>query len=298
MRVPGFVIPDTFPYSVPKATVDAERKAEEIGLLRSQIMNVHQACLSASESIVMRRGAAMGFPITAWSTEKTIGASIPVHYHDDTESTHALARNVLDGKYAPIFNPGQRRTLELEVVAHSFSALDHIIGLESGRYIPIVEAAYQSACRATELRFGESIAIGWTACEQLVSMEWKRLLQEDNASRSEELKMSRERRKKLEGRDYTASVMVEVLELNGRLSGPLYRHLEIARKARNNWAHDMLTPTGDDIHACLQAIQELLARKTVRLHLSSSFRGAGGPSWTLEMFQRIHGTEVPGFMSP
>jgi len=259
-------------------------------------MNVHQACLISSEYVVKRRSAAMGFPITAWNTVRSIGINHPVAYHDDVEDIHALARNVLDGKYASAFVPNQRRMLEPEVVEHSFQALDHILSLNAGKYIPVVESAYQFACRSVEMRFGESIAIGWTVCEQLVSEEWKELLFSTDASRSKETKMSRDRKKKLLGRDYTASVMVEMLELHGKLTGALYKNLEMAHRARNNWAHDMAVPTGADIWACQQAIQELLSRKGVQLWLQTGFRGAGGAAWPLNIFQQVHGDKVPGFM--
>lgn len=296
VRVPGYQRPATLPYTPPRAHGLAGAKAEKISLLRAQIMNVHQACLISSEYVVKRRSAAMGFPITAWNTVQSIGINHPVAYHDDIEDIHALARNVLDGKYASAFVPRQRRVLEPDVVSHSFQMLDNILSLDAGKYIPIVESAYQSACRSVEIRFGESIAIGWTVCEQLVSQEWKELLSTSDASRSEETKMSRDRKKKLLGRDYTASVMVEMLELHGKLTGPLYKNLEVSRKARNNWAHDMAVPTGDDIRACQQAIQELLSRKGIQLWLQTGFRGAGGAAWPLNIFQQVHGDKVHGFM--
>lgn len=295
VRVPGYERPAAFPYAPPRSHALAGAKAEQVSLLRAQIMNVHQACLISAEYVVKHRSAAMGFPITPWSTLHSIGMAHPVPYHDDVEGVHALAMNVLDGKYASAFVPRQRRVLEIEVVEHSFKTLDNILSLEGGRFIPIVEAAYQSACRSMELRTGESIAIGWTVCEQLVSDEWKSLLSSSDSTRNGDTKISRDRKKKLLGRDYTASVMVEMLEINGRLSGNIYKNLEIARKARNNWAHDMAVPTGGDVLACQQAIREMLSRKGIHLWLQSGFRGAGGAAWPLSIFQQVHGTEVPGF---
>ncbi len=295
VRVPGYKRPETLPYTPPKEHALAGEQAAQVGLLRAQIMNVHQACLTSSEHMVRHRSAAMGFPVTAWSTLKSIGIAHPVPYHDDVEGVHALAMNVLDGKYASAFVPQHRRVLEVDVVAHAFEALDHVLSVDGGRYIPIVEAAYQSACRSTELRTGESLAIGWTACEQLISEEWKQLLADIDAKRTGEAKLTRDRKKKLLGRDYTASVMVEMLESHGRLSDRLYKNLEIARKARNNWAHDMSVPSGTEVWACQQATQELLARKGIHLRLQQAFRGAGGPAWPLSIFQQVHGKDVPGF---
>lgn len=297
VRIPGYVRPEVLPYTPPRAHIEAGTLAERFSLTRAQIMNVHQACLISSEYVVKRRSAAMGFPVTAWSTLHSIGIQHPVPYYDDVEGVHAMAMNVLDGKYAAAFVPRERRVLEVDVVAHSFASLDRILDLEEGRYLPIVEATYQSACRAMELRMGESLAVGWTACEQLIAEEWKQLLSSAEAGRAEDARMTKDRKKKLLGRDYTASVMVEMLEIHGRLSATLYKNLEIARKARNNWAHDMKVPEGGEVLACQQAIRELLARKGIELWLQLGFRGAGGGAWTLQMFQHVHGNRVPGFES-
>jgi len=294
VRAPGFRI-ESMPYTKPHATVKAHEKAEQISLLRTQIMNVHQAFLTSAEIELRRRSAAMGFPITAWATDSSIGISHPVAYHDDVEGIHAMARNVLEGRYTTPQMSFQRRVLEIDVVERSFDALGSVIDLDGGRYISVVEAAYQSACRATELRMGESIAIGWTACEQLVSLEWKDLLAGNDDRRGPDSKLSRDRKKKLLGRDYTASVMVEVLELNGKLDEQLYKSLEIARKARNNWAHDMKVPSGSEVWSCLDAIQRLLARRGIVVFLQSGFRGAGSAAWPIKMFQQVHGNDIAGF---
>lgn len=294
VRVPGYSARNNF-LTASRERTDAAEMAEQASLLRAQIMNVHQACLTSAEALLKMRVAAMGFPITPWSTDATIGIGHPIAYHDDTESAHALARNVLDGKYFRAFLPLQRRVMEVEVVERSFQALDEIISLEDGRYIPIIEAAYQSASRAAELRLGESIAIGWTACEQLISLEWKKMISENGSGNGVSSRISRDRRKKLEGRDYTASVMVEMLELFGCLSDDLYKNLETARKARNNWAHDMRVPSGSDVLSCIQSIQALLSKKGIVLALQTGFRGPGGAAWTIESFHRIHGKDIPGF---
>ena len=117
VRVPGYQRPEKLPYKPPREHAEAEEKAEQVGLLRAQIMNVHQACLISAEKVRRNRSAAMGFPITAWSTVQSIGIAHHIHYHDDIENVHALARNVLDGKYSAAFVPRQRRVLETDVVA-------------------------------------------------------------------------------------------------------------------------------------------------------------------------------------
>ena len=91
--------------------------------------------------------------------------------------------------------------------------------------------------------------------------------------------MPKDRRSKLAGRDYTASVMVEMLELNGVLNHDLFRKLEVARKARNKWAHEMREPREGEVWACLSAV-ELLMDTILGIPFRVSGNGRGGvPQW-------------------
>jgi hypothetical protein len=146
----------------------------------------------------------------------------------------------------------------------------------------MVEGAYIAASRSVEKRFGESVVIGWTVCEQLISIAWRRVL--DTKKTSDGLgTMSGKRIDKLTGRDYTASVMTEFLQLNGTISNEVYAWLETARKARNAWAHTMKTPSESDVHACLSAAQRLFKQLLdIDLRLQRGGRG-GVPQWPIWM---------------
>ena len=59
-----------------RETDSAQRKAEEYAGIRSQVMNVHQACLATSELRIKRRSAQMGYPVSLTSTLKGLGLVI------------------------------------------------------------------------------------------------------------------------------------------------------------------------------------------------------------------------------
>lgn len=97
VEIPGYRRPDpTGLCQVPRCHYEAEEQAEVYAIVRAMVMNVHQACLTSSETIVANRSAMMGFPVTAWNTEKAISWRGLRNYHDDQEDIHALARNVLN----------------------------------------------------------------------------------------------------------------------------------------------------------------------------------------------------------
>ena len=285
--IPGYRISDP---SKPHRPLPAHSKAEDLAqsfaVLRAQVMNAHQACLTTSEFQVKRRGAAMGFPVNAWNTIKSLKWNAQHPYYDDTEDIHALARNVLNNKdHISRQHPLQRRSIELEVIEHSLALLDHLLKDDDVVLVQIVEAAYLAACRNQEKRFGEAIVVGWGVCEQLIIAAWNKMLDERQLHNIETFGMPKHRREKLNGRDYSASVMVEMLEVNGQLDRELYRKLEIARKARNNWVHQMRAPKESESDICiLAAVQLLKLVKSIYLSLQASGRG-GVPQWPIWMWE-------------
>lgn len=285
VTIPGYSVPQP-QHRIPSEHTKAEELAESYAVLRAQVMNTHQACLTTAESVIKRRSAAMGFPVTAWNTEKALTWDTRRAYHDDTEDTHALARNVLNNKdRVTRGHPIARRVIELDVIEYSLELLDQILMGTDAASVQIVEAVYIAACRQREKRFGEAVTLGWGVCEQLISSAWNKMLDDIRTLDSLSERMPRDRRKKLNSRDYTASVMVEMLEVNGRLDRELYRLLEIARKARNHWAHEMRVPKELESSICLRAATQLLHHvEGVRLVLQSGGRG-GVPVWPVWLWE-------------
>lgn len=280
--VPGFVRPDGLHYR-PEETEEAERKAEDVAVLRAVVMNAHQALLGTAQMLLRHSSMSIGRPVTAWSTYKAISLQAPIHYSEDHESLHNLLRNVANNKdRVAQTSPVRRRSIDVDVVQWSLSALDRLLADGDLTGIRLVEGAFMAANRRYEKRFGESITLGWTVCEQLVSITWNRMLDDTRVANAE--RMSKERRSKLLGRDYTASVKSEMLELSGRLSHDLFRKLEIARKARNRWAHEMRPPPEREVQVCLSAVEQLMPSVLgIQLRLGGGGRG-GVPQWPVWMW--------------
>ncbi len=289
VRIPGYRKPSVSePYRVPLETHHAEEMAESHAILRAQAMNVHQACLSTAEAALRQGSTPIGFPITAWNTFKALRYGDAVYYHDDGEDIRALARNIINNKdYAARSAEIFRRVVKLEVVKLSMEFLDDILSRDDVRLIRIVEAAYLAECRRRDKGYGEALLLAWGVNEQLLSIMWSEVIAEARQINSD--RMTKERREKLKGRDYTASVMIESLELTGRIDHDIYRMLEVARKARNKWAHEMRVPKESELRVCMQAAERLLSQvANIRFRLSSFGRG-GVPQWPIWMYEK----EVP-----
>lgn len=276
-------------YRPPMIHQNAEQQAEHNAIIRAQVMNVHQVCFSTAERQVTGVHAMMGFPVTAWSAHKSLSATGVKDYYDDVEDLLALARNSLnnkDGVHRQ--HPLHRRTIEISVVERSFELLDNILAEGDLENVRLVEGGYMAACRQRDKRSGEAVVLAWTVCEQLIALLWKRTLDALKVSGGAD-RMPKERREKLLGRDYTASVMVESLEITGRIDRELYRSLEVVRKARNKWAHEMRTPKEQEIYFSIRSVEALLLLvKNVPVSLQSGGRG-GVPQWPIWMWNEVKG---------
>jgi len=287
VTIPGYRKPDP-PFKITVEHANQANKAEDYAIIRAQAMNVHQLCLTTSEYIVKKRSSMMPYPVTAWNTYKAISFDIPPTYSTNVEDLHSLAQNVINNSYkVSIKNPRPRRVIETEVVEYSFDLFDNILGKQNLGLIQIIEAAFLSACRVQEKRNGEAITLAWGACEQLVSQLWKEMTGLSDANGKNKKKLTKKRREKLTGRDYTASVMIEMLELNGYINDEIYELLEDSRKARNKWVHEMDVPTTNDVHSCTEAIRKILLQyKGINIYLSTLVRG-GVPQWPIWMYDEI-----------
>lgn len=273
--LPGYIKPEGRSYRYTVEHDAADRRAEEVAVERAQIMNVHQACLVTAERL-MNQGGASPTPITAWGGHKAITLSTPPAYHNDLESLHALAHKVANNVYRSNIIRS-RRVLSIDLLDRSFDIFDGIISNGGMGHVKIVEAAFVATTRRKEKRYGEAITIGWTVCEQIISIKWREMINEIRENNPQ--RMPKERREKLIGRDYSASVMAEMLEVKGLISNELFRMLEIARKARNKWAHEMREPRGSEVWTCLRAI-ELLMETVLKIPLRMDGGGRGGvPQW-------------------
>ena len=129
------------------------------------------------------------------------------------------------------------------------------------------------------------MTLAWGVCEQLLSTAWETLLNDTSPTR----RMSKERKNKLRSRDYTASVITEVLELGMRIEYELYRHLEEARKARNSWTHNMREISFGQATEAIRAAEGLFRHiHGIELSLQLSGLSPGVPAWNIWIWEAVN----------
>ena len=232
----------------------------------------------------------LGLPIRPSGSHKAITLDTPLSYYHYADDPRAIARNFINNSYnIDHNNKNNRRVIDVDVVVRSIEILQSVLKFADEKIIQICDTAYIFAQRKMDRRYGESVVAGWTACEQLISIAWTKYLENLPETRPDKVRFSRDRMKKLSGRDYSASVMVEMLEAAGVINSSTYEHLEFARKARNAWAHAVKTPSETDLHHCRQALEELMGQVLGIDWCVHGSAGGGVPQWPIWMWETYKG---------
>ena len=291
IMIPGYRIANPHgPHRRPFETEKAEQDSEKYAVLRAQAMNVHQSCLTTAQWLRHGSSSGIGVPLAAADALKGLTFEQCLSYLGSEDNPRGLVRNAannFDGVNRERAFP--RYNIDIEVAERSLDLLDRVLLVNDAAVIQMLEAAYLAACRCSEGRLGEAITLAWGVCEQLLSKAWTELISDIR----NESRMPKTRREKLNGRDYTASVMTEILELSGRIDYDLYVHLEQARKARNRWMHEMSEPETIQVLHAIKALQGLLhsvlgIQQAYPMHSPSP----GVPEWFIWHWNAIGGYDV------
>ena len=98
--MPGYVALNDVPTKLPAAHNEAANRAAEYIVLRSQIMNVHQACLMTAGAYDGNRPSMMGHPLHSREMYAEMNIDQPQHYQMTPEQPRSLAEAVLDNVYS------------------------------------------------------------------------------------------------------------------------------------------------------------------------------------------------------
>ncbi len=114
-------------------------------------------------------------------------------------------------------------------------------------------------------KFEASQIIAWTIAEKCLNDLWNTYLYELNenhtASGTEGRFINSARKDKLTGRDFTASIISEVLSLSGILPFEMYELTSRVRKKRNDWLHHLGAIGRPDATEAL-SLAQIMLRKT------------------------------------
>lgn len=160
-----------------------------------------------------------------------------------SERSHETVANAINAYVSTVEDPTALRLLDMLAIAQS--------DFHSGKHNP-------------------SVVLAWFVIESLLNIEWNRWLESNNnvvdvTSDGEEImRINSSRKQLLTGRDYTASIISQNLELIGLLKHGDLKDIDTVRKSRNAIAHKANTDFGLD--------EPMLALRTAMLLFSREFK--------------------------
>lgn len=211
---------------------------------RTHLVNTHLACLYTASK---RRGPTL-HPML-------VNPDDLIHLHSpDTFSAGGMVATtqVLRANWTTNSGPPPKddwrllrgTTVDLDAITQSYDQLDEILSTgNADQLLPVVDVALRGSVAHYAKAWDAALIQSWAAIERLLTGIWETYIAENrervrdgerkvfiNADRKDQL---------LKGRDYTISVVSEILSLLDVLPDEIYRRLKPIRQARNGWMHQL-----------------------------------------------------------
>lgn len=201
-------------------------------------MNAHLACLyTARKRIDNMSGAPMAVgPPDLIRVQDDGGMSLSGNPH-----LGELLRAGQEGR-AGDWRLARSELVSKEAMEESLSLLGAMLTNAGSEALPLAALALRAAAAHHDHNFDSSLIQSWALAEKLLTTIWERYLDESrdrDFGEEDGPFISAKRRETLTGRDFTISVVCEVLSLLDRLPFGLYRRQGAVRRARNKWMHQL-----------------------------------------------------------
>lgn len=270
--------------SIPKEVSDAEDLAKQRTYMRFQLLTVHLACLGT-----VLHGVRQVLPPHPSSM-------LSLFHFEQNDLLNIL--NSLDPgksyiynhlslfKFDPVYRPPNqfhRLEVSVEKVEQSFNLLQQILNSSYSDILGLIEIIYKSVYNYTCHQFSEALILCWTVCESLLNKTWSEYISVKRAEPNSAgmpngaTRINGERKNRLEGINFTASIISEILELSNLISYDLFCQLNDIRKARNDWMHSLKDVSMMDATEAIKTTLDFLFRVTdIKLSLQT---GLEYPFW-------------------
>lgn len=244
----GGQIPSHIPKAgkpVPKSVTDASIARDALAYKRFDYMNAFLAALYSGWSTVQ---------LTAMPVQPPID---PTNYFaaDAEGGTWRLYKS----EFVATNNPASRQLLRCDTVAHAIELVARCKVAFGDDSIELLKLIY-TACHQYALhQFSSAHLIAWSVIERQVSAMWLALLRD--VERGGHTIINQVRRKMFEdGRDYTVSVVTQILSLSGRIDDVLLSRLDEARRKRNAFAHNLEPVGADDAGKAIRTATDVMSK--------------------------------------
>jgi hypothetical protein len=231
-------------------------------LRRTEILNAHSLCLKSAAASVQK----IMLPTVVVSPHDVVhlagAADQPqgVGFKNLWDSYRYTARHF--GEYIPGvtlgFDPriaGRVFIVQEATLADAVSRLGKCVEADDGRALKLCALLNFAVGSLEDHDYSRCLVTCWGVIEALLSKRWDNYLLgiADRDEGGGKKFINKERRGKLTSNDYTASIIIENLSLLDKLTFQEYSVIEIVRKARNKWMHELTDVPMDKALMALRA---------------------------------------------
>ncbi len=239
---------------------------------RMRFMNLFLACFYSvifQQKRIIIEKMFIDFDTYAFSKELDLN---PFHFGCASRQAAVIQANEEQHKQYRQFHP----LVTPEVVSEAINLTDKAIVDESNDAALLGELMLHAFKLHDSGKYEASHISAWTITERCMNQIWQSHL--DNAERqhtkctgdSDEKFINSTRREKLTGRDFTASIISEILSLNGLLPFKQYKLVCKVRQTRNAWLHKLRAINREDSSYAIFLAQFMLRHsKVLDLHIPS-----------------------------
>jgi hypothetical protein len=131
--------------------------------------------------------------------------------------------------------------ISVNVVEKSADDLSNLMQAEEADGLQLVDLFLKASKSYQDHNHSLAVIMNWAITEKLIQELWRNY-QADNQQRDGKPFITGERRKRLlDGRSFTASVITEILSFAGYIDYDLYSDISKVRKIRNDWMHSLVS---------------------------------------------------------
>jgi hypothetical protein len=242
-EVPGFqpVYGERWPSEYERA----QERRHALAYRRFVYMNAFLATFYSGMSVIQKTGGQVQAPINPSNYFRAM-------FIDGT--WHITSHNGQAAKSGPV------RDIKVETLDHAVSvmtACDRLFGEKGLRPLALI----QVACHHYVLhQFETAHLLAWSVIEQQLHLLWARYLDELSVGENARTVINRKRRDLLTGRDYTASMVSQMLSLAGKIDDNLLDALNQARDKRNKFVHGLTQVSADDAGKAIRTATQFLSQ--------------------------------------
>lgn len=247
--------------AIPKEVTKASEQRMGVAYRRFGYMNSFLCCLYSAYSTVQLTGTQVQEPLD------------PTNYMQCAEDKDGVMQ-FYNGMDKRLSYPTERNLMQIECLHEALRTMTDCEVFFGDNYIDILTLIYLSCFQYSKHQFASAHLIAWSVVEKLIDKFWKSLQSEIDKDNGGHTAVNKDRRDLFNGRDYTASVVTQILSVANKISDEELNQLNKARKARNDFAHNLSPITsksaGEAIRLSTELLTKLIGRR-VNSQLSMSY---------------------------